>query len=79
MDEDSHERELFLKQQFQSNEDQIRILDEMNLKLHEMKKIAEYALEYELTPHEINKLNEQLNVLKNEVNALGNQLHTVLH
>jgi len=41
-----------------------------------MKRIAEFALEHEFTPIEIEELNGQLNQLKEEVHSLEEQLHT---
>ena len=46
--------------------EQDRILAEIDIKLHEIKKIAQYALEHELTAIEIDQLNGQLNELKSE-------------
>ncbi|MGX2961647.1 hypothetical protein JNUCC23_20670 [Peribacillus sp. JNUCC 23] len=51
----------------------------MNIKLNEMKWIAEYALEHTLSPIEIEKLNGQVNELKNEFHSLEEQLYPVLH
>ena len=49
------------------------------MKLHEMKKIAQYALNHELTAIEIDQLNGQLNELKREVHCLEKQLHSFGH
>lgn len=51
----------------------------MDVKLHEMKKIAEYALAHELSPIENERMNAKLNLLKNEFNFLEKQLYPVLH
>lgn len=72
------EQREFLEQQLQWTEEQIRILDEMDVKLHEMKRIAEYALEHVLSPIETERLNGELNILKNEFNSLEQQLYPVL-
>ena len=56
---------------------QDRILVEIDVKLHEMKEIAEYTLEHQLTSLEIDQLNSQLNELKREVDSLEEQLHPV--
>ena len=69
----------FCEEQLEWCKEQGRILEEIDVKLHEMKKIAEYALEYELTLVEIDQLNGQLNELKREVHFLEKQLHSVVH
>jgi len=79
MNQDRQEHKRFLEQQLLWNEEQVHILDEMNVKLHAMKKVAEYALEHELSPIETERLNAELNVLKNEFNSLEKQLYPVLH
>lgn len=75
MDKDTQDHKKFLKEQFQWCKEQDRILEEIDVKLHEMKEIAEYALEYELTSDEIKELNHQLHVLKSEVYFLKEQLY----
>ncbi|RDW21372.1 hypothetical protein CWR48_02915 [Oceanobacillus arenosus] len=55
------------------------ILEKIEVKLHEMKKIAEYAREDELTSFEIERLNFQLNELKSEIQSLEKQLKGVVH
>lgn len=73
------EQREFLEQQLQWTEEQIRILDEMDGKLREMKKIAEYALEHKLSAIEIERLNGELKVLEGEYSSLEKQLYPVLH
>ena len=79
MDKEEQEHKKFLEQQLEWCKEQDRILEEIDMKLHEMKKIAQYALEHELTPIEIDQLNGQLNELKSEVHFLEKQLHSVVH
>ena len=79
MDKDEQDHKKFLEQQLQWCKEQDRILEEIEMKLHEMKKIAQYALDHELTPIEIEQLNGQLNELKSEVHFLEKQLHSVVH
>jgi len=79
MDKSYQEYEKFLEEQLQWCKERDRILEQINKKLHEMKRITEYALEYELTSVEINELNDQLNKLKHEVHNLEKQLHSVVH
>jgi hypothetical protein len=51
----------------------------MNVKLHEMKRIAEYALEHKLSTMKTERLNGELNVLKKEYSSLEKMLYPVLH
>ncbi|MED3624013.1 hypothetical protein [Neobacillus thermocopriae] len=55
------------------------LYSEVEMTLHEMKKIAQYALNHELTAIEIDQLNGQLNELKREVHCLEKQLHSFGH
>lgn len=66
-----------LEQQLDWTKEQVQILDEMDIKLREMKKIAEYAAANKLSSTEMEKLNGQLNVLQTEVRLLVAQRHTV--
>ncbi|MGE8080541.1 hypothetical protein [Peribacillus loiseleuriae] len=78
MDKNLQDQKRFLEQQLQWSKEQTRILDEINVKLYEMKEIAEYVLEHELTPEEIEKLNAQMKDLKDVVHYLEKQLHSVV-
>jgi hypothetical protein len=73
------ETKKFLEQQLQWSKEQTQILNQIDQKLHHMKKIAEYSLENKLSQDEINLANRQLNNLKNEVETLEKQLHTTIH
>lgn len=79
MDKEEQEHKRFLKQQFEWCKEQDRILEEIEMKLHEMKKIAQFALDQELTPLEIDQLNGQIKELEREVHFLEKQLHIVVH
>jgi hypothetical protein len=79
MDKDEQDRKKFLEEQLEWCKEQDRILEEIDSKLHEMKQIAEYALNHELTSVEIDQLNGQLHVLQSEVQLLEKQLHSVVH
>ena len=79
MDTDEKELKTFLEQQLEWSKEQVRILDEIDMRLHEMKKIAEYAVEHELSANEKIRLNTQLKDLKDEVDSLEKQLHSVVH
>lgn len=72
------EQRQYLEQQLQWTEEQIRILDEMDVKLHEMKKIAENALEHKLSAIEIERLNGEMKVLEDEYSSLEKMLYPVL-
>jgi len=79
MDKKQQEHKQFLEQQLEWFKKQDRILEAIELKLHEMKKIAQYVVDHELTSLEIEQLNVQLNELKDEVQCLEKHLHSVVH
>ena len=79
MDKDQHEYKKFLEEQLQWSIIRAQLLEEIDEKLHEMKAIAEYAMENELNQIEVKNLNGQLNILKNEVAALEQQLNSAVH
>lgn len=79
MDKEEQKRKRFLEQQIDWCRKQDHILEEMELKLHEMKKIAQYALNHALTAIESEQLNSKLNELKIEVDFLEKQLHSVIN
>ena len=76
---ESQSEKKMLEQQLQWTKEQIRILDAMDIKLHEMKKIAEYAAENELSSYEREVLNNQIVALKNEYRILESQRYAILH
>ncbi|GIO18071.1 hypothetical protein J18TS1_11710 [Oceanobacillus oncorhynchi subsp. incaldanensis] len=69
----------YLEEQLQWFSERDSILEEIEVKLYEMEKIAEYAREEELTSYEIERLNFQLNELKSEIQSLEKQLNGVVH
>ena len=79
MNKQEQENKKFLEQQLEWCKKQDRILEEIEMKLSEMKKITQYTLDHELTEIEIEQLNDQLNELKSEVHLLEKQLQTVVH
>lgn len=79
MDKDQLMQKKFLEEQLQWTVEQARILDKIHEKLHEMKRIAEYASQYELTSYEREKLNERLRELEEDVHDLEGQLRSVAH
>ncbi|OCA89028.1 hypothetical protein [Pseudobacillus wudalianchiensis] len=79
MNESPKEYKTFLEEQLQWCRERDRILEQINEKLHEMKRIVEYTLEYEPTSIEIDELNDQLNKLKHVVHSLEKQLQSVIH
>ena len=79
MDQDQQEQKKHLEQQLQWTKERVCILDEMNVKLHEMKRVAEYAVEHTLSAIEIERLNGELYTLKNEFSSLERQLYPILH
>lgn len=76
MDKDQQELKRFLEEQVEWCKWQDTILEKIENKLYEMKELAEYVRDNELTPIEINKLNDQLNTLKQEVHSLEQQLQS---
>lgn len=79
MNKDQQEQKKFLEEQLRWCKEQDRILEEIKGKLQEMKRIADYASEHELTHMEADAFNSQLNKLKNEVYFLEKQLNYVVH
>ncbi|MHC8970678.1 hypothetical protein [Priestia aryabhattai] len=79
MEKDEQEHKKFLEQQLEACKEQDRILEEIEMKLYEMKKIAEYAFNHELTSLEIDQLNGQLKGLESDIHFLEKQLHSVVH
>lgn len=59
MDKDLQEYKKFLEQQLEWSKKQDCILEEIENKLHKMKKIAQSALNYEFTEIEIEQMNDQ--------------------
>ncbi|MBY0029947.1 hypothetical protein H7K20_22965 [Priestia aryabhattai] len=79
MGKDEQEHKRFLEQQLEWCKEQDRILEDIEMKLYEMKRIAEYAFNHELTPLEIDQLNVQLKDLESDVYFLEKQLGSVVH
>ena len=78
MNRNQREQKEFLQQQLQWAKDQNRILAEIEAKLYEMRAIAEYAANHELTADEVKVLNNQLRELKGEIDFLEQRLHSVV-
>jgi hypothetical protein len=79
MDKDEQEQKKFLEEQVEWCRKQGGILEEIEEKLFEMKELAKYARNHELTSLEVDKLNGQLNAVKREVHFLEKQLQSVIH
>ncbi|CAK8582515.1 hypothetical protein [Priestia megaterium] len=79
MEKGELERKKSLEQQLEWCKEQDYILEEIEMKLYEMKRIAEYAFNHELTPLEIDQMNNQLKELKSEVHFLEKQLSSIVH
>lgn len=79
MDQNHPVQKEHLEEQLKWTKEQIRILDEMDFKLQEMKKIAEYVSEHQLSKIEIEGLNAKLNVLQTEYSHLERLYNPVLH
>jgi polyhydroxyalkanoate synthesis regulator phasin len=79
MDKGEQEQKKFLEEQVEWCRKQDGILEGIEEKLYEMKELAKYAHDHELTSLEIDKLNGQLNALRREVHFLEKQLQSVIH
>ncbi|WP_071393533.1 hypothetical protein [Bacillus tuaregi] len=79
MEKNQLEWKKFLEQQLEWGKQRDRILEQIEKKLFEMKSIAEYAAQHELSKTEAEKLNEQLNVLKDEIHALEECSRHMVH
>lgn len=79
MDKDNQEHKKFLEEQLQWCKEQDNMLRELDMKLHEMKEIAISVIVNNLSPTEYEALNERFNKLKIQVNALEQQLHTIVN
>jgi hypothetical protein len=79
LDKEQQELKKFLEKQLQWCKEQDRILEEIDSKLHEIRRIAEYALENEIHSEKTKELNVQLNELKSEVHTLEKQLRFLVH
>jgi polyhydroxyalkanoate synthesis regulator phasin len=79
MNKDQQSQKKFLEEQINWCKEQHRILEEIELRLHKMKRIAELVIKHELTPTEIDGLNSQIKNLEIEVHFLERQLYGVVH
>jgi len=79
MDKETQDQKKFLEELLEWTKKRDNILEEIEHKLYEMKEIAEYAFEYDLSPDEVARLNLQLDEKKREVQSLENQLQSVVH
>ncbi|GAA0498875.1 hypothetical protein GCM10008986_27500 [Salinibacillus aidingensis] len=78
MDNNHQEHKNFLEIQLQWCKEQDNLLEQMEIKLYEMRKIAEYAIEHDLTTIESIRLNAKMDILKSEVLDLQQQLYSIL-
>lgn len=79
MDKNIKEYKEFLEDELKRSKEHSTILDEINIKLHEMREIAEYALNNNLPKEENNRLNSQLFSLKEEIIELEKGLFYKAH
>ncbi|MDL0421337.1 DUF1192 family protein [Caldibacillus thermoamylovorans] len=79
MDKEQKELKDFLEQQLEWTKEQAYILDQIDEKLHQMKRIAIYAAEHDLPDYAINELNTRINRLKQEVHMLERKMHGTIH
>lgn len=79
MDKETQDQKKFLEELLEWTKKRDTILEEIEHKLYDMKEIAEYAFEHDLSPDEVARLNRQLDEKKREVQSLENQLQSVVH
>ncbi|MFD1031463.1 hypothetical protein [Metaplanococcus flavidus] len=79
MDQNQNERKEFLQQQLQWTKGQIDILDQMDMKLQEMKGIAEHVAHNELSQSEIVNSSAEINALNQEYEKLIESYQMVVH
>lgn len=79
MDKEQQDRKRFLEEQVEWCKKQDAILHEIEEKLYKMKEIAEYSCNNETNELENEKLNNQLNILKQEVHSLELILQSVVY
>ena len=79
MNNEQMELKKFLAEQVNWCKQQDAILEKIENKLYEMKELAEYARDHCLSLREIDEVNCQLAVLKQEVHSLEQQLQSVVH
>jgi flagellin-like hook-associated protein FlgL len=60
----------YLKQQLEWVKYRIKMLDVIEIKLKEMRELAEYASKHDLTADEKGAINDQLKTLQQQVNEL---------
>ncbi|APC49189.1 hypothetical protein [Virgibacillus halodenitrificans] len=77
LDKENEKKRLELQMKWCEQKDYL--LEKINEKLEEMKSIAVYAVEEELSASERQELNEQLNYLKVEVDMLQSQMQPTIH
>ena len=79
MDKETQDQKKFFEELLEWTKKRDNILEEIEHKLYEMKEIAEYALDHDLTTDEVARLNRQLDDKKREVQSLEKQLQSVVH
>ncbi len=70
MYEDTEKEVVRLKQQLEHLKQQDQILSEIENRLYQMKKIAEYAAQHQLSPEELDRLNHEMYKHQPMVSAL---------
>ncbi|WP_416147230.1 hypothetical protein ACM26V_13485 [Salipaludibacillus sp. HK11] len=75
----SDEQKEFLMEQLEWIKEQRKIYDTIEVKLYQMKEIAEEATNENMSVRERRHLQEQIDELKNDVDILFKKLHKILH
>lgn len=79
MSNEEQEYKKFLVEQVDWCKEQEKILIQIEIKLREMKKLAESVLIFDFTNIEIKRINLQINQLNREVLQLKEQLNSIVH
>ena len=79
MEKDEQEYKKFLEDQLEWSKEQARILDKIDRRLREMKTIAEYARDLDLSLSEREKLNREFDQLKEEIQLLEKKMQSNVH
>ena len=74
MVKDQQQIRKFLEPQLKWCKEQDYILEQIEMKLYEMKEITQYTIDNELSTIEVEHLNGQINQLKKEVHSLEAQI-----
>ena len=79
MDKHVKEYKELLEKELERSKQHSKILEEIECKLHELKEIAQYAVDNELAKEEVKRMNAQMKALKEEIMDLEKGLIYPVH